>query len=213
MKEFWSKQFNWTPRQQRNWWRNWRHQVPNIHPPLQESCIAFVWNAVVHRRSPSSKTSIKKVRLKSAGDHQSFSQMEKNESLLIVIWRKKVRAFKLKNTIPAVKHGGGGIMLWGCFAGKSIWCTSENRQHHEKGGWSRNTEATAQDISQKVQTWPQLSAGSWFSAYLQSMSEQEGTQTWLSYTSPVRRNEQKFWQSIMRKHVDGYTKYMMTQCH
>ena len=32
------------------------------------------------------------------------------------IWKKPSFAHYLPNTIPAVKHGGGNIMLWGCFS-------------------------------------------------------------------------------------------------
>uniref|UniRef100_A0A9J7XT20 Tc1-like transposase DDE domain-containing protein n=1 Tax=Cyprinus carpio carpio TaxID=630221 RepID=A0A9J7XT20_CYPCA len=32
------------------------------------------------------------------------------------VWRKPGTAHHLSNTVPIVKHGGGSIMLWGCFS-------------------------------------------------------------------------------------------------
>ncbi len=31
------------------------------------------------------------------------------------VWRRRNAAYDLRNTIPTVKHGGGNIMLLGCF--------------------------------------------------------------------------------------------------
>jgi len=50
------------------------------------------------------------------------------------VWRKKYAELHPKNTIPTVNHGGGNIMLWGCFSakgtGKLIRVKGRNEQGH-----------------------------------------------------------------------------------
>ncbi|KAK6318927.1 hypothetical protein J4Q44_G00101380 [Coregonus suidteri] len=85
------------------------------------------------RKVPLLKPAHVQARLKFANDHLDDPEEEwenvmwSDETKIELfglnstrsVWRKKDE-YNPKNTIPTVKHGGGNIILWGCFSGKEI---------------------------------------------------------------------------------------------
>jgi transposase len=38
----------------------------------------------------------------------------------IMVWRKPNTQLEIQNTVPTVKHGGGSVMVWGCFSAAGV---------------------------------------------------------------------------------------------
>uniref|UniRef100_A0A8C7JWT5 Transposase n=1 Tax=Oncorhynchus kisutch TaxID=8019 RepID=A0A8C7JWT5_ONCKI len=84
------------------------------------------------RKVPLLKPAHVQARLKFANDHLDDPEVEwekvmwSDETKIELsglnstrhVWRKKEDEYNPKSTIPTVKHGGGNIILWGCFSAK-----------------------------------------------------------------------------------------------
>ncbi len=106
---------------------------------MVESCRKSTITAALHQsglygrvaqRKPLLSARHTKARMEFAKKHLKDSKMVTNKILWSdepkielfglnskrYVWKKPGTAHHLSNTVPTVKHGGGSIMLWGCFS-------------------------------------------------------------------------------------------------
>ena len=103
---------------------NWATEGPQKdHKPLLQNCHkkAIRWFATAH--GDKDRTFWRNVLW---SDETKIELFGHNEHCYV--WRKKGEACKPKKTIPTMKHGGGSIMLRGCFATGAL---------HKIGGCTR----------------------------------------------------------------------------
>ena len=106
-----------------------------VHPEtVRRALRSFGLNGRVARKKPLLKQRHKTVRLNFARKHITKPQTFWNNVLWsdetkikrfesdgkVWVWRKPGEAFKDKYLVPTVKHGGGGVMVWGCMASSGV---------------------------------------------------------------------------------------------
>ena len=67
------------------------------------------------------------------------------------VWRKKGEAYKPKNNVTIVKHGGGNIMLWGCFTSSGTRNLAQVQGIMKKEDYIRILEKNLKESAEKLQ--------------------------------------------------------------
>ena len=108
-------------------------------------CLPVV-NSIYGRRKPLLSERHRKVCLQfEKKKHLKDCQTVRNKIELFSlnckchVWREIGTAHHLPSTIPTVKHEGGSIMLWGCFAalgiGQVVWIDRKLNGHKVQRWW------------------------------------------------------------------------------
>ena len=90
------------------------------------------------------------------------------------VYRKQNEAFKEKNTVPTVKHGGGSQMFWGWFAASGLDLPWLCAWHHEIWRLPKNFGALCRAQCQKAESLSEvmgLPAVEWPKAYFKKHTE------------------------------------------